>query len=288
MWGRGPDGQIIRMERPAAVSAAPAPDSPPAKRAGLILALRLGFRDTYDHLGAVLLCSVAGVVIGAVALLGGQALGLRLFGSLPGLLPPAVSLLLSLVALALVGGPLTAGIYRYCRNAAARKEPEVFDLAWGFRRAYARSAALSLMQVFGGLILAGNCYFYFSLRHPVLVVLGGVFGYGFLFWCLMSSYQWPLLAEQEIPTHRVVKKSALLVLDNFAFTLGLSLVLVLVTALCWGTVIGSVLLWIGAAAMLQTQATRELLRKYDVLPPDPTLDPVAEETHELRGRGWHE
>ena len=30
--------------------------------------------------------------------------------------------------------------------------------------------------------------------------------------------------------------------------------------------------------MIQTQATRELLRRYGILPPDPTLDPIADET----------
>ena len=93
----------------------------------------------------------------------------------------------------------------------------------------------------------------------------------------MMLYQWPLLVEQEIPTRRIVRKSALLALDNAPFTLALFALAGVLTAALWFSVVGAVLLWAGVLAMLTTQATRELLRKYDVLPPDPTLDPMAEE-----------
>ena len=36
----------------------------------------------------------------------------------------------------------------------------------------------------------------------------------------------------------------------------------------------------GVVAILLTQATRELLRKYGVLGPDPTLDPIMDEVQE--------
>jgi uncharacterized membrane protein YesL len=192
------------------------------------------------------------------------------------------------MGLVAVSSPVTAGVFRYTHHAAARLEPELFDLAWGFRGGFGRSVGLGAWQALGAVVLAGNCYFYLLQRGPVLVVIGAVFGYLLGYWLLACLYQWPLLVEQELSPPAAIKKSALLVLDNFPYTLGLGLVVALLTVLCWVTVLGGVLFWAGTAAMFLTQGTRELLRKYGVLGPDPTLDPMADETHEFGGSGRHE
>lgn len=280
MWQRGADGQIIRAPsappEPQNAPGAPPYASPP-RRAHFGQALRLGARDTYDHLGAILLISLIWTLSVGSGVVGGQAAGIILFSGLAPQLTLLLSLLLAGVGLVVIGSPLTAGVFRYTRNAAARQEPELFDLAWGFRHALGRTLGLGALQAVGVLLLAGNSYFYVLQRWPVLVVVGAVFGYLLLFWSLTCLYQWPLLVEQELSPVAAIKKSALLLLDNFPYTLGLGLVLVLLTAICWATVLGGAVLWVGLAAMFLTQATRELLRKYGVLGPDPTLDPGADE-----------
>ena len=116
----------------------------------------------------------------------------------------------------------------FARKAAAREEPDLFDLAWGFRGALGRSLALAAVQVYGLLLLSANCWFYLSHRSLPLVILGAAQCYLALFWLAMILYQWPLLAEQEIPTRQIVRKSALLALDNAPFTLALSALVVTV------------------------------------------------------------
>lgn len=286
MWQRGPDGEIIRVRsepEPSPTTAGrPAPaDSTVRRRARFGLALRLGLRDTYDYLGAILVHSFLWTMVTGTAATAGQSLGLRWFAALPPLFAAVLAFLTGVVALVLVGSPLTAGVFRYARNAAARAEPELYDLAWGFRRALGKSLGLGAIQIAAGLLLAGNCYFYVTRSHPVAVVVGAVFGYLLAFWGVACLYQWPLLVEQELSPAAAVKKSALLVLDNFGFTALLAVFLAVLTAVLWVTVIGGTLLWAGGTAMFLTQATRELLRKYGVLGPDPTLDPIAEETHDL-------
>lgn len=296
MWRRGPDGEIIRSDADRNPSQPESPDTPtgepeaerPAKRARLALGLRLGLRDTYDFLGSVLLMSVLCSLTALVAALGGLSIGVSLLPRLPGLLSLAPGGMLALAGLVLAGGPLAAGVYRFCRNAASRQEPELFDLAWGFRHALGRSLRLAAVQAAVTVVLVANAGFYLGQRYPVLTVLGAIFGYVLCFWAMAMLYQWPLLAEQEIPVRSLLKKSALLVLDNFPYSLLLGILLLVLTVLLWGFVIPGVILWGGLSAMLLTQATRELLRKYDVLPPDPTLDPISEETHDLRGHRWRE
>lgn len=300
MWRRGPDGEILRAapepqgavepgagsgeggESDAPRSGAPrsttekAPSAP--GRARLSIGLRLGLRDTYDYLGAVLLISVGWSAVFGIAVIGGHAAARAPAGGLPGALPSLLGVFGAFAAAVLVGGPLAAGAFRFARNAAARQEPDLFDLAWGFREAPARSIRLAALHGAVGVILAGDSLFFITQKSPAAVVLGALLGYAALFWGLMMLYAWPLLVEQETGVRAIVRKSALLVLDNLGYTVGVGLIMLALTGALWISVVGGVVLWAGATAMLLTQATRELLRKYHVLPPDPTLDPIAEET----------
>lgn len=290
MWQRGPDGEIVRVEPRAsdAEERTPGAEEGRPPRARLALALRLGFRDTYDYLGSLVLQGALVTFLASGAAGGGYGIASRLTGALPGWLPFLLGLFTAAAGLVLIGAPLTAGLFRFARRAAAREEPELFDLAWGFRHALGRSLALGGVQVFGTLLLAGNCLFYLAQRHLLLMALGASLSYLLLFWLGMLLYQWPILLEQGTGALAAVRKSALLVLDNAPFTFGLLLAAAVLTAVLGVTVVGVVLILPGALAMLTTQATRELLRKYGLLPPDPTLDPLAGETHEVRGLGWHE
>lgn len=278
LWSRDAQGRVIREERPAPAPLPKQDTSEQQPRPKLGLALRLGLRDTYDALGAVLLLSLTVGAAVAFSLLGGLTLVGILFAGLPGLLPRLLSFVGGGVALALVVGPLAAGLFRYARNMAARQEPELFDLGWGYRTSLGRSLCLAGVQILVGMVLAGDAFFFVTRENPIIVGLGAIFGYLCLFWCLMGLYSWPLLAESEKTGVRsILWKSALLVLDNFPYTLLLGLFLAVLSTILFLTVIGGVILWAGAMAMFQTQATRELLRKYGVLGPDPTLDPIASE-----------
>jgi len=291
-WARDSRGRVVRApERPAASTSDgsglsdqsdQSDQSDRHRKAALKLALRLGFRDTYDHLGTVVLMSVAWALISAAGFFGAQSAAFRLFIGLPGQLPALLSLLGGLAGVALTAGPFTAGTFRYARNAAARREPEIFDLGWGFRSALASSVALSAVQLAGAVLLGANALFYVIQRHPLGLVVGAFFGYALAFWLLTCLYQWPLLVgqsgtERPAPMPTVLKKSALLVLDNFAFTLALGAVVLVLTAALWAAVVPACVLWAGTLAVVLTQAIRELLRKYELLPPDPTLDPMSGE-----------
>jgi len=284
MWRRGPHGEIVRVPPAPALPETSSPEAAAGARrrprASFALALRLGLRDTYDHMGAVLVLSVGWSVVACLVLAGAQSLAARLAGALPGALPLLAAGAAVIVGCSLAGGPALAGLFRFCLNGATRQEPEILDVAWGFRNALGRSIRLALAQSGVAAVLAANAAFYLYLAGsiPGVIVAGLLFLYALLFWSCALLYQWPLLVEEEIPVRALVKKSLLLVLDNPGFTLLLALTLAALTLLLWATAVGGVLVWAGAAAFLQTQATRELLRRYGLLPPDPTLDPIAEET----------
>lgn len=282
-WRRLPDGTVSRQT----AQPAPATVSPEALtyRPCLRLALRLALRDCWDHLGVLLLASLLTPLLVSSAVAAGVWAASSLAGGLPGQLPFLASLLLAQLCVALVLGPLAGGLFRYCRNAAARSEPELLDLLWGIRDAPGLCLRLALLQGYVLLLLGLNCAFYFTWRSLPGYLLGMLTLYGLLFWLVTSLYHWPFVAQGETRVRQIVRKSALLVLDNGLYSLGLALAWVFLAALLWMIVLPGALLWGGCSAMLATQAGRELLRKYGVLPPDPTLDPIAEETTQFRVTG---
>ena len=258
--------------RPPAAS----PPKGPAERAGrrrasIGWALRSGFRDIYDYLGAWV---AASLVWSGTATLGGVAIGrisawLSVSSGAPIWLP---ALILGLAFVAIILGPLTGGLYHYARNAAARDEPELADFVWGFRSAWGRCARLALAQAVIGGLLGGDVMFFLTMRRPLFAVLAIVMLYLWAFWILATMYQWPLLAHEEGRVRRVIRKSLLLTLDNLLFSVAIGGVCLLLTLVLGALVAGALILWAGSLAMLRTQATRELLRRYELLGADPTRD----------------
>jgi hypothetical protein len=97
-----------------------------------------------------------------------------------------------------------------------------------------------------------------------------LFLYPLLFWWISGLLQWPLAMQRvEEPIWQIIKKSALLLIDNLAFVAMLTVILSLLLAVCLVTRIGFVLAWAGVLAFIQTAALLELLPKYGPLPDTP-------------------
>src|SRR5438045_1431737 len=116
MWQRGPEGEIIRVRAEPVSSSTTAGQvtgqQAHSRRAALSLALRLGFRDTYDYLGALLVLSLVWTLLSGMGAVGGQALALSALRAVP---PRALGLLSTVAGLAglvIVGAPLVGGIFR--------------------------------------------------------------------------------------------------------------------------------------------------------------------------------
>ena len=103
---------------------------------------------------------------------------------------------------------------------------------------------------------------------------------------MATLYQWPLLVEQERGLLDVVKKSALLEIDNFPATV--------VTGVLWGLL--ATVSWVlrtprvpslaGAGRVPATRALRETLPRYGLLPVNAAPD-AADDAAPWKP-GWHE
>jgi hypothetical protein len=101
----------------------------------------------------------------------------------------------------------------------------------------------------------------------------------------MHVHLFPLLVAGERRLRTLLRKSALLTLDNLGFTIGIAVQSLALTALCVVTGAGLVLINGSALAMLLTTGHHELLRKYS---DDPSLPPEMIENRSFRDlwRPW--
>jgi hypothetical protein len=253
-------------------------------RVPIARALFRGVREAYDYLGIVMAISALVAVIalplasGVIAAdLAGQALG----GDRPArsTRAPGGTTLFGLGAILTLLGPLLAGCFGLVRQIVAREDPGFADLFREARRRWRSGLAMGAVQSGVALVLIVDLVFFATLPIAGLRLVSVLFGYALIFWGLMALYQWPLLVDDEAgggapPRVRsVVRKSALLVLDNLPLSLALGLVALLFTIGCLLTGVGFVLLWAGTLAFLQTVALRELWRKYGLLAPEPDIIP---------------
>jgi uncharacterized membrane protein YesL len=223
---------------------------------------------SYDNLGLVLMCSLAWAVAGATFLAIDQ------FSSHGNLWVFSTGAALIYV---LVLSPLAAGAFAVARMMLTHDSPTVKDFFLGVRDHFSGAIGLGFAQVSITAILVVSVWFY---RHFTQVILRGLAFLSvdlLLFWAMSCIYHFPLLVEQRLSAYKIIKKSALLVIGGFAFTVGIFFVIILLTYLSVLSRILLPLIYLGMVSILGTLALRAMLIKYGVLEPDP--EPIDEGFH---------
>lgn len=233
--------------------------------------LKRSVGDSYDYLGLMLFCSFTWLAT-VIASIWVSRLVMT-----PHILAGIVVMALLFV---FAVSPMTTGVFYVARQIVTRDDPSVGDLFTGFLQLMTRSWALGASQVAVTLLLVGNAWFYLSRGFPLGVV--GLFVLYLLFaWGMSSIYHYPILIEQNPGVLKILRRAFLLALGNPAFTFGVFLVIILLACLCAVTLFGLPLLYAGMASILQTRATRALLIKYEVLPPEREPTPIPDEEWRL-------
>ncbi|MBN2566145.1 MAG: DUF624 domain-containing protein, partial [Candidatus Eisenbacteria bacterium] len=175
----------------------------PATAAELLRpAFRHALWNTYDHLGLLVLANLLWLVL-----------------CLPVVTAP----------------PATAGLFHLAR-ALSRGEPAgLRDLLHGFRKHLAPAIKLGVLDLVAFGLLWFNIDFYSHLRGVAAIpgfVLAGALVWAGAFYVLMHAHILPLLVGGETSFGQLLRKSALLTLDNLAFTIGLTLQAMSLSVLC--------------------------------------------------------
>ncbi len=234
---------------------------PPVRDRGVRAAdlLRPAFKrsiwSTYDHIGLLVLANLLWVVL-----------------CLPVVTAPAA----------------TAGLFHLARQIARGKDVSLRDFFVGFRTRFFPAFKLGLVDLAALLVLWVNIDFYSHMRGGAVIpgmILAAAMVWVAAFFLLMHAHLYPLLAGGESSLPQLLRKSALLTLDNLAFTIGITFQALSLSVLCVVTGAGLVLISGSAVAVLLTTGHRELLRKYS---DDPDRSPELPETRTLRDlwRPW--
>jgi uncharacterized membrane protein YesL len=141
-----------------------------------------------------------------------------------------VWLILSLLIIPL--GPATAGLFYVC-NELAKGEPISFGLFWvGMKRYMGLSVKLAAALIIITVLLGFNISFYLNMQSSIGQIIGIVWIYAVIFWGIVLNYPFALLVQMDKPSLRkILRNSALLVLDNVVFTVSMSILTLLVIGL---------------------------------------------------------
>jgi hypothetical protein len=266
--------QTTREE--AAISPGP---PPPARRT-----IRFAVRTAWDALGLVCAASLTLFILLVFPLL--LLVNMAQTGSLPARLvgvAAAIVLYLALIP------PVYAGICWLARLVIEHDEASYLDILRGARCMYGRAFVLGLAQLTITAILFANLVFYLSRGGFAFLMLAVAFIYLIAFWAMNVLYHWPLLIAAEAGVLRrddgktsglrsVFRNAFLLAFSAPRFTFTLLLLMIVLGIPLAISGVGAALLFPGFAAFLTTQATRDQLVRFNVLPAQPDPDePVLDE-----------
>jgi len=180
----------------------------------------------------------------------------------------------------------TAGLFHLARKISKGEEVSLRDLFSGFRQHFLPAFKLGIVELAALLLLWVNVDFYSHLRGVAAIpgmVLAAAMVWVAAFFLLMHAHLYPLMVEGDTALKQLLRKSALLTLDNLAFTVGITVQAIALCVLCVITGAGLLLINGSLVACLLVTGHDELRRKYH------SWEPAADtETRTLRDiwRPW--
>lgn len=166
----------------------------------------------------------------------------------------------------------TAGLFHLARKIGKGEEVSLRDFFIGFRQHFLPALRLGAVDLAVLLLLWVNVDFYSHLRGVATIpgmVLAAAMVWLAAFFFLMHAHLCPLLVEGETSLKQLLRKSALLTLDNLAFTIGIAVQGLALSVLCVITGAGLVLIHGSVVAVLLVAGHDELRRKYHSWEPRP-------------------
>ena len=178
----------------------------------------------------------------------------------------AANMLWLVLCLPVVTAPAaTAGLFHLARGIAEHEPVSIRDFLDGFRGHFLPALKAGAFSLAAAFVLWINIDFYSHLGGrasvPGMLLAAAMIWIGG-FVLLMHAHMFPLIVTGERSLRAVLKKSALLTLDNLGFTVGITVQALSVAALSILTGAGLVLALGSLVSVLLTTGHRELLKKY--------------------------
>ncbi|HHT36037.1 MAG: DUF624 domain-containing protein [Candidatus Wallacebacter cryptica] len=159
-------------------------------------------------------------------------------------------------------GPVTAAIQHLINQIIRHDELSVSEFIQAFKKYFWRSQGLVLIGIVTILLIVVNFTITSGSASFIMRVITGMWLYLALFWLLVAQFVFPFLVQYDLGVWTIIKRSAMLVVDNLLVSLILLLVCGLLTFISLFLVIPFVILWFTVISLMQNLIMVELLEKY--------------------------
>lgn len=223
------------------------------------------FRDAWEHIGLVLAASLFTALLPTALAVSVYFLADK----------PRWILAVVVFIIALLKGPILAGVFNLAHKIAYADNPEISDLFSGFRELFCAGVSLILLDLFVTICLAADASFFLGIFGPIKpsvfsIALGCLFVYLFIAWFCSMGYQFPALTAQKPLNQKAgvlpaVYKSLLVSLSAPFYTFCVWMAALIFIFACLVSAFGIFLLLGGVAALIFTHALREIFLCYGVI-----------------------
>ena len=179
------------------------------------------FKAAYDRIGLVMLTNLLWFAIGFGPLL--------IVMYVP--LPPIFTYVGMLVTVLTLGGAAAAVNYVMVRIING-EDVEVKDFKVGLAKFFWRGAALAVIAVLGAVVLFVDLSFSLTHSNRIVQFMSGIWIWALVFWYAVQQFVFPFLVQQDIGIRKVLKRSALLVIDNLLGSVFMIVISLVVLVLC--------------------------------------------------------
>lgn len=237
--------------------------SQPLYRPSLWLAVRRAGADYYERMGLTVLGSLFTVIPVMLFFLVEQALS--------GWFPRPFTFLVLLLASWYWLTYAWAANVLLAHRIAYWQDPGM-DAFVDLGRLYGKEfLKLSSVQLLITLIILADIYFFSVQTSLAMRIAGVVMLYVLFLWGTSLLWQWPFLIREAVGTVKILKKSALVLLDNPFFTVLAFSVTMLCGILLLASVLGMLVALSGLLSCFVVRAHRETLKKYGVVEDEPDI-----------------
>lgn len=160
-------------------------------------------------------------------------------------------------------GGATAAVNYMMNRIIAKEETSLKDFWEGFRKFFVRGSILLFFGVLGFVILVFNIWFSGNYPSTIFMILAGFWIWGIIYLYSMLQFVFPFLTQQNAGVFTILKRAALITLDNplaSVILLVFSLIVIVLSVL----LVAPILIFTASfMALLQNYFYNEMMIKYD-------------------------
>lgn len=212
-------------------------------------------RGAYEHLGMVLFCSFVWFALAFMP----TTFSISFARQVPCIL---TFLVVFLVAVFLASPVMTA-VCSVARSLMDGDEPGVGEFWRRLGVHYWLTVKTSASMLIVLVVLIVDIVFFLSSSKRIVQWIAVPWLYLLLFWLLIATYVFPLIAHERVGLLKLLKRAALLALDNLVITIIVLLEAALIAVVCWLLLFPVIVLLGGTLGLLLVTALAEVLRKYE-------------------------